>query len=194
MATVRSLSVFCGSSTGINGRHREAAAALGTILAEERVELVYGGARIGLMGVLADAALGAGGRVVGVMPENLKSRELAHPGIDDMRVVASMHARKQKMFEISDACAVLPGGFGTLDETFEIITWKQIGLHDKPIVLVDSDGYWKPLSALLDHVIAEGFARPDDRTLFTVVEGAGDVLPALAALPEAAIRGDPDRL
>ncbi|MCH7710308.1 MAG: TIGR00730 family Rossman fold protein [Proteobacteria bacterium] len=194
MATVRSLSVFCGSSTGINGRHREAAAALGTILAEEGVELVYGGARIGLMGVLADAALGAGGRVVGVMPENLKFRELAHPGIDDMRVVASMHARKQKMFEISDACAVLPGGFGTLDETFEIITWKQIGLHDKPIVLVDSDGYWKPLSALLDHVIAEGFARPDDRTLFTVVEGAGDVLPALAALPEPAIRGEPDRL
>ncbi len=194
MATVRSLSVFCGSSSGIDGRHREAAARLGAILAEEGVELIYGGARIGLMGVLADAALGAGGRVVGVMPENLNSRELIHPGVDDMRVVASMHARKQKMFEISDASAVLPGGFGTLDETFEIITWKQIGLHDKPIVLVDSDGYWKPLSALLDHVIAEGFARPDARTLFTVVDGAPDVLPALAALPEPAIRGEPERL
>ena len=194
MATVRSLSVFCGSSTGINGRHHEAAARLGAILAEEGVELVFGGARIGLMGVLADAALGAGGRVIGVMPESLKSRELAHPGVGDMRVVASMHARKQKMFEISDACAVLPGGFGTLDETFEIITWKQIGLHDKPIVLVDNDGYWKPLGALLDHVIAEGFARPEARTLFTVVESAGDVLPALAALPEPAIRGAPERL
>ena len=194
MATVRSLSVFCGSSSGINGRHRDAAAALGAILAEEGVELVFGGARIGLMGVLADAALGAGGRVVGVMPESLNSRELAHPNVQDMRVVASMHARKQKMFEISDACAVLPGGFGTLDETFEIITWKQIGLHDKPIVLVDSDGYWKPLGALLDHVIGEGFALPDDRTLFTVVDAAGDVLPALAALPEPTLRGEPERL
>ncbi len=194
MAQVRSLSVFCGSSTGSNGRHRDAAATLGAILAEEGVELVFGGARIGLMGVLADAALEAGGRVVGVMPENLNSRELAHPGVNDMRVVASMHARKQKMFEISDACAVLPGGFGTLDETFEIITWKQIGLHDKPIVLVDSDGYWKPLGALFDHVIGEGFARPDARTLFTVVDGAADVLPALATLPEPAIRGQPERL
>ena len=194
MATVRSLSVFCGSSSGINGRHRDAAAKLGAILAEEGVELVFGGARNGLMAVLADAALGAGGRVVGVMPESLNSRELAHPNVQDMRVVASMHARKQKMFEISDACAVLPGGFGTLDETFEIITWKQIGLHDKPIVLVDSDGYWKPLGALLDHVIGEGFARPDDRTLFTVVDAAGDVLPALAALPEPTIRGEPERL
>ena len=194
MATVGSLSVFCGSSSGINGRHREAAAALGTILAEEGVELVFGGARIGLMGVLADAALEADGRVVGVMPENLKSREIAHPGVQDMRVVASMHARKQKMFEISDACAILPGGFGTLDETFEIITWKQIGLHDKPIVLIDNDGYWKPLGALFDHVIGEGFARPDARTLFTVVEGAGDVLPALAALPEPTLRGEPERL
>ena len=194
MATVRSLSVFCGSSSGINGRHRDAAARLGAILAEEGVRLVFGGARIGLMGVLADAALGAGGRVIGVMPESLTSRELVHPGVNDMRVVASMHARKQKMFEISDACAVLPGGFGTLDETFEIITWKQIGLHDKPIVLVDNDGYWKPLGALFDHVIGEGFARPDARTLFTVVEGAGDVLPALAALPEPTIRGEPERL
>ena len=194
MATVRSLSVFCGSCSGINGRHRDAAAALGAILAEEGVELVFGGARIGLMGVLADAALGAGGRVVGVMPESLNSREITHPGVNDMRVVASMHARKQKMFEISDACAVLPGGFGTLDETFEIITWKQIGLHDKPIVLVDNDGYWKPLGALLDHVIGEGFARPDARTLFTVVDAAGDVLPALAALPEPTIRGEPERL
>ena len=194
MATVRSLSVFCGSSTGINGRHHEAAATLGAILAEEGVELVFGGARIGLMGVLADAALGAGGRVIGVMPHDLKWAELAHQGLHELIVVKSMHDRKRVMFERSDAFVALPGGFGTLDETFEIITWKQIGLHDKPIVLVDNDGYWKPLGALLDHVIAEGFARPEARTLFTVVESAGAVLPALAALPEPAIRGEAERL
>ena len=105
-----------------------------------------------------------------------------------------MHTRKRRMFERADAFCILPGGLGTLDEAFEIITWKQIGLHDKPIVLVDNDGYWKPLGALLDHVIGEGFARPDDRTLFTVVESAGAVLPVLAALPEPAIRGEPERL
>ena len=154
MATVRSLSVFCGSSTGINGRHHEAAARLGAILAEEGVELVFGGARIGLMGVLADAALGAGGRVTGVIPHDLKWAALAHQGLHELIVVKSMHDRKRVMFERSDAFVALPGGFGTLDETFEIITWKQIGLHDKPIVLVDNDGYWKPLGALLDHVIA----------------------------------------
>ncbi len=166
---------------------------MGRLIAEAGVELIYGGGNIGLMGIAADAALAAGGRVTGVIPHDLKRAALAHQGLHELIVVKSMHDRKRIMFERSDAFVALPGGFGTLDETFEIITWKQIGLHDKPIVLVDNDGYWKPLGALLDHVIAEGFARPDARTLFTVVEGAGAVLPALAALPEPAIRGEPER-
>ena len=194
MADIGSICIYCGSSLGHDSRFREGAATLGRLIAEAGVELVFGGARIGLMGVLADAALGAGGRVIGVMPHDLKWAELAHQGLHELIVVKSMHDRKRIMFERSDAFVALPGGFGTLDETFEIITWKQIGLHDKPIVLVDNDGYWKPLGALLDHVIAEGFARPEARTLFTVVESAGAVLPALAALPEPAIRGEPERL
>ncbi len=194
MADIGSICIYCGSSLGHDSRFREGAATLGRLIAEAGVELIYGGANIGLMGIAADAALAAGGRVIGVMPHDLKWAELAHQGLHELIVVKSMHDRKRIMFERSDAFVALPGGFGTLDETFEIITWKQIGLHDKPIVLVDNDGYWKPLGALLDHVIAEGFARPEARTLFTVVESAGAVLPALAALPEPAIRGEADRL
>jgi len=194
MADIGSICIYCGSSLGHDSRFREGAATLGRLIAEAGVELIYGGANIGLMGIAADAALAAGGRVIGVMPHDLKWAELAHQGLHELIVVKSMHDRKRVMFERSDAFVALPGGFGTLDETFEIITWKQIGLHDKPIVLVDNDGYWKPLGALLDHVIAEGFARPEARTLFTVVESAGAVLPALAALPEPAIRGEPERL
>ena len=194
MADIGSICIYCGSSLGHDSRFREGAATLGRLIAEAGVELIYGGANIGLMGIAADAALAAGGRVIGVMPHDLKWAELAHQGLHELIVVKSMHDRKRIMFERSDAFVALPGGFGTLDETFEIITWKQIGLHDKPIVLVDNDGYWKPLGALLDHVIAEGFARPEARTLFTVVESAGAVLPALAALPEPAIRGEPERL
>ncbi len=194
MADIGSICIYCGSSLGHDSRFREGAATLGRLIAEAGVELIYGGANIGLMGIAADAALAAGGRVIGVMPHDLKWAELAHQGLHELIVVKSMHDRKRVMFERSDAFVALPGGFGTLDETFEIITWKQIGLHDKPIVLVDNDGYWKPLGALLDHVIAEGFARPEARTLFTVVESAGAVLPALAALPEPAIRGEAERL
>ncbi len=194
MAGIGSICIYCGSSLGHDSRFREGAATLGRLIAEAGVELIYGGGNIGLMGIAADAALAAGGRVTGVIPHDLKRAELAHQGLHELIVVKSMHDRKRIMFERSDAFVALPGGFGTLEETFEIITWKQIGLHDKPIVLVDNDGYWKPLGALLDHVIAEGFARPEARTLFTVVESAGAVLPALAALPEPAIRGEPERL
>ena len=194
MADIGSICIYCGSSLGHDSRFREGAATLGRLIAEAGVELIYGGGNIGLMGIAADAALAAGGRVTGVIPHDLKWAELAHQGLHELIVVKSMHDRKRIMFERSDAFVALPGGFGTLEETFEIITWKQIGLHDKPIVLVDNDGYWKPLGALLDHVIAEGFARPEARTLFTVVESAGAVLPALAALPEPAIRGEPERL
>ncbi len=194
MATVTSLCVYCGSSTGADARHREAAARLGRLLAERGIELVFGGGRIGLMGVIADAALAAKGRVIGVIPRNLTGAELAHEGVSEMVVVDSMHARKQRMFELSHAFAILPGGLGTLDEGIEIITWKQLGLHDKPIVLVDDAGYWAPFRALVEKVIAGGFARPEAASLFTVVKSVDDILPALAAMPEPAISGEPGRL
>ena len=194
MTTVKSLCVYCGSSTGADARHREAAARLGRLLAERGIELVFGGGRIGLMGVIADAALAAGGRVTGVIPRNLTSAELAHEGVSEMVVVDSMHARKQRMFELSQAFAVLPGGLGTLDEGIEIITWKQLRLHDKPIVLVDVAGYWGPFRALVESVIAGGFARPEAAALFTVVKSVDDILPTLAAMPEPAIAGESGRL
>ncbi len=194
MTTVTSLCVYCGSSTGTDARHREAAARLGRLLAERGIELVFGGGRIGLMGVIADAALAAGGRVIGVIPRNLTGAELAHEGVSEMVVVDSMHARKHRMFELSHAFAILPGGLGTLDESIEIITWKQLRLHDKPIVLVDDAGYWAPFRALIEKVIAAGFAPPEAASLFTVVESVDDILPALAAMPEPAISGEPGRL
>ncbi len=194
MATVKSLCVYCGSSTGEDARHREAAARLGRLLAEGGIELVFGGGRIGLMGVIADAALAAGGRVIGVIPRNLTGVELAHGRVTEMVVVDSMHARKQRMFELCQAFAVLPGGLGTLDEGIEIITWKQLRLHDKPIVLVDDAGYWAPFRALIEKVIAAGFAPPEAARLFTVVKSVDDILPALATMPEPAISGEPGRL
>lgn len=194
MATVKSLCVYCGSSTGEDARHGQAAARLGRLLAQRGIELVFGGGRIGLMGVIADAALAAGGRVIGVIPRNLTGAELAHGRATEMVVVDSMHARKQRMFELSDAFAMLPGGLGTLDESIEIITWKQLRLHDKPIVLVDDGGYWAPFRALVESVIAAGFARPEAASLFTVVKRVDDILPALAAMPEPAIAGEPGRL
>ena len=183
MAVVRRLCVYCGSSTGTDERYRQAATGLGTRLAEAGIELVYGGGRVGLMGLVADAALAQGGRVTGVIPTLLHDREVAHPGVR-LEIVASMHERKQRMFDLSDAFVVLPGGLGTLDETIEIVTWRQLGLHEKPVVVVDIAGYWAPLRALLDHTIAQGFAPGRASGYFHFVSGVDDVLGALAALPE----------
>ena len=128
-------------------------------LAGAGIEIVFGGGRIGLMGLLADAALDAGGKVIGVIPGALRDAELAHPGLTELVITGSMHERKRVMAERSDAFAVLPGGIGTLDEMFEIVTWRQLGLHDKPVFLVDIDGYWQPLRALLDHMVGAGVRR-----------------------------------
>ena len=155
-------------------------------MAERGVRLIFGGGNIGLMGALADAALAAGGSVTGVIPDRLKNRKVAHPDLSELIVVDSMHERKLRMFQLADAFAVLAGGLGTLDEAFEIITWRQLGLHDKPIVLVDEAGYWAPLRRLIDHVVASGFAGPDAARLFTVVERVDDVFAALAAAAPAA--------
>src|SRR3546814_324213 len=163
MEPISSLCVYCGSAVGLDPAHRESAARLGQIMAENRIRLVYGGGRIGLMGVVADAVLASGGTAVGVIPEFLETREVGHQGVNDLHVVDSMHSRKNLMFEMSDAFAVLPGGFGTLDEAFEIITWRQLKLHDKPIVMIDVDGYWQPFLRLVDHVLGRGLDRKRTR-------------------------------
>jgi uncharacterized protein (TIGR00730 family) len=162
---------------------QDAAATFGRLIAQAGLKLVYGGGRVGLMGVLADATLAAGGKVVGIIPEHLNSIEIGHQNVSELRIVQSMHERKNLMFELSDAFAILPGGIGTLDETFEIITWRQLHLHDKPIVLVDCGGYWQPFLAMIDHFIGRGFAAPSIRKLFDVVGRVEDVIPALIAAP-----------
>lgn len=194
MAEFRALCVYCGSSNDVDPRHLEGAAELGRLAARRGVEIVFGGGHVGLMGALADGALAEGGRVTGVIPEHLKSRELGHEGVSELIVVDSMHTRKKRMFELSDAFCVLPGGFGTLDEAFEIITWKQLGLHDKPVVLVNLAGYWDPLLGMFDHQIGAGYVRPRHTGLFRVVERVESVLDALAAAPAPALPTDSERM
>jgi uncharacterized protein (TIGR00730 family) len=174
----------------VDSRYRDAATTLGRLAAEAGVEIIYGGGHVGLMGLLADAALAAGGRVIGIIPSHLYDREVGHAGLSELIVVASMHERKQRMFELADAFVTLPGGLGTLDETIEIMTWKQLGLHDKPLVIVDIAGYWLPFTALVDHAIDSGFTTAAARNYFRVVSRVEDVLSVIAALPPARHAGD----
>jgi uncharacterized protein (TIGR00730 family) len=191
MATIKRLCVYCGSSDRTDAVYRDAAHCLGRILGEAGIELVYGGGRIGLMGLVADAVLRAGGRVVGIIPAHLHDAEIGHHGVSELIVVGSMHERKQRMFEMSDAFAVLPGGLGTLDETFEVITWKQLRLHDKPIIIVDVAGFWREFQMLVEHVVAKGFAGAASLGLFRTVSRVEDVLPALAESLEPALEAKP---
>jgi len=193
MPEIRAVAVFCGSHSGHNPAFAAAARALGRGLAAAGIRLVYGGGRIGLMGAMADAALAAGGEVLGVIPEFLTRWEVAHQGITELVVTDSMHSRKQRMFQAADACVSLPGGLGTLDETIEIITWRQLGLHDKPILLCDVAGSAAPLVAAIEAAIASGFASADTRHLCELVEGVPAVLRRLARLHKAAT-GDAERL
>ena len=179
MAAIASLCVFCGSQTGRDPAHAAAARELGTALAVRGITLVYGAGGIGLMGVLADAVLAGGGRVVGVIPEKLESLEVAHGGLHEMVVTEDMLRRKRIMIDRSDGFVILPGGFGTLDEFFEVLTWRQLGLHDKPVVVLDSGGYWAPLLGLLDHLRVEGFAPQAAPGLATVVHGTDALFRAL---------------
>jgi uncharacterized protein (TIGR00730 family) len=178
---IKSVCVYCGSQEGRSPAHAEAAAALGRGLAERGLQLVYGGGRVGLMGIVADACLSAGGRVVGIIPDFLRRFEVGHGAVSELVVVDSMHERKQAMFDRSDAFAVLPGGFGTLDETFEMMTWRQLGLHAKPIAAIDIEGFWQPFQGLIDHLIAERFARPETRALLTLVPDVAAFFALLAA-------------
>jgi uncharacterized protein (TIGR00730 family) len=162
---MRRLCVFCGSSVGARAEYAESARGLGRALAGRDLGLVYGGGHIGLMGVLADAVLGAGGRVFGVIPQSMVESELAHPGLTELHVVATMHQRKALMADLADGFLALPGGFGTADELFEILTWSQLGLHAKPIGLLNVAGYFDALLAWLDRAVADGFLRPEHRRL-----------------------------
>jgi len=176
---IRSVCVYCGSAIGTDQRYRAAAADLGRNLAAAGIAMVFGGGHIGLMGVAADAALAGGGRVIGVIPAALRDRELAHGRVGELVVVDTMHDRKRVMAERSDAFAVLPGGIGTLDEFFEILTWRQLALHDKPIFLVDVAGYWQPLRTLLDHIVAHNFAADLVPRLLEIVPDVPTLMAAL---------------
>lgn len=168
--------------------HRDAASTLGRLLAQHGIGVVYGGASIGLMGALADACLAAGGEVIGVIPRHLAVREVAHEGLQDLRVVETMHERKALMASLSEAFIVLPGGFGTLEEMFEVITWRQLELHDRPVTIVNSGRYFDPLLAFLDRAVQQGFLRPAHRSLLDVVEDPAAAV-ARFHLPKPETRG-----
>jgi uncharacterized protein (TIGR00730 family) len=172
----KSVCVFCGSSAGARPSYSDAARELGVAFAHHGITLVYGGGRLGLMGILADAALQAGGRVVGVIPSMLIERELAHPNLTHQHVVSSMHQRKMLMAEMSDGFVGLPGGMGTFDELVEIVTWAQLGLHAKPVVLANIDNYFAALHAMLDNAVAEGFVTPPSRALWRNAESVTAVM------------------
>jgi uncharacterized protein (TIGR00730 family) len=173
--------VYCGSSAGASPDFAEAARSLGELLARNGITLVYGGAAVGLMGVLADAALSAGGEVVGVIPRDLFRREIPHRGLTELIEVGSMHERKLKMFELADAFVALPGGLGTVEELTEMATWGQLGMHHKPIATLDVLGYWTAFHAFLRQAVGHGFMKAENLGLILNVAGAGDVLPALQA-------------
>ena len=160
---MKSACVYCGSNTGSRPVYAERAAELGSRLAHEGLAVVYGGGNVGLMGIVADAALAAGGEVVGVIPEQLVGWEVAHRGVTRLEVVANMHERKARMFDLSDAFIALPGGFGTMDEMFEMLTWRQLGLGDKPCAFLDVDGFYAPLVSMMDRMVAERFLHADQR-------------------------------
>jgi uncharacterized protein (TIGR00730 family) len=177
---VRSVCVFCGSKPGTEPAYGRVARALGRTLARERITLVYGGGRVGLMGVLADAVLQAGGEAIGVIPKALVEREISHTGLPDLRVVGSMHERKAAMSELSEGFVALPGGTGTLEEFFEVLTWAQLGEHRKPCALLNIDGYYDPLLAVFDHMVAKGFLTEEHRSMVLVETEPESLLETLA--------------
>ncbi len=194
MPGLRAVCVYCGSSNDGAPGHRAAAQWFGRQLAQAGIALVYGGGRVGLMGAVADGAIEAGGHVVGIIPEHLMRAEVGHGRVSELHVVESMHVRKQMMFERADAFVALPGGPGTLDEAFEILTWRQLGLHDKPFVFANLDGYWNGFLSLVDGIIAQRYARPSFRDFFTVVDDIAAVLPALERAPASRIPPQPEKM
>jgi len=191
---LKSLCVFCGSSFGTSLAYRQAAERLGEEIARRRIRLVYGGGRVGLMGVVADGALSAGGEVLGIIPQALRDKEIGHHGLTELRITGSMHECKAAMEDASDGFIALPGGFGTLDELCEIVTWSQLGIHHKPIGLLDVNGFFSQLRTFLDFVMVEGFIRAEHRTLLLEDDDPATLLDRMAAWAPSTIskwRGAP---
>ena len=185
---MKRICVFAGSSAGARAEYLVAAQKLGQALVRHQIHLVYGGAQVGLMGALADAVLAAGGHVTGVIPESLVAKEIAHVGLSDLRIVASMHERKAAMSTLADGFIAMPGGWGTLEELFEVLTWAQLGMHRKPCGLLNVVGYYDPLVALFDRAVADGFVRPENRAIVVTEsdpEALIDRLTVASAGPES---------
>ncbi len=194
MTPITSLCVYCGSSRGTNPTFIPLARALGQEMAQRKIRLVYGGGRVGLMGACADGVMAHGGEVVGIIPQHLQDREVGHHGISELKVVDNMHTRKRMMFDLSDAFCVLPGGLGTLEEFFEVVTWRQLGMHDKPIIVLNAEGYWDGLVGMIDGIIDDGFAQPSARQYFSVVNSIGRLFDLLAAPAETQEPDHPERI
>jgi uncharacterized protein (TIGR00730 family) len=174
------VAVYCGSASGSNPAFLLEASALGREIAAAGLGLVYGGASVGLMGAVADAALDAGAEVIGVLPAILSGKEIAHSGLTALELVPTMHERKARMAELADAFLILPGGYGTFDELMEAVTWAQLGLHDKPCILINTVGYWNGLLAFLDSVVVAGFLKPENRRLMLVADTAAEAVSTIA--------------
>lgn len=183
MSEIKSVCVYCGSSARVDQMYKDAAIELGQTIAANDWSVVYGGGRVGLMGLVADAALKAGTRVVGIIPQHIQAREIEHTDLTELHIVDSMHIRKQMMVDRSDAFVILAGGLGTLDEFFELLTWKQLGLHDKPVVMVNIGGYWTKMVEAIKYIADQKFMRAEDFGMFQVVDTVAQVPAALRAAP-----------
>jgi uncharacterized protein (TIGR00730 family) len=184
MPKINSACVYCGTGHNVSQAYKDIAAQLGQVMAQEKVRLVYGGGRVGLMGIVSQSCFAAGGEVVGIIPEHIQDKEVMNDDVTELYIVDSMHTRKKMMVDKSEAFIVLPGGFGTLDETFEILTWKYLGLHDKPIVFLNVDGFYDPLLKMVDHMVDSGFTPFWHRSLYQVAETPADAIIALSTQTE----------
>lgn len=187
MSDCKNICVYCGSSARVDDVYKEAAKELGVVMAAAGLDLVYGGGRVGLMGIVADSVLAGGGEVYGVITTHLAELEVEHQGLTRIDVVETMHERKQRMVDHADAFVILPGGLGTMDEFFEVMTWRQLGLHNNPVIVVNVDGYWDKLVELIEGLIEKGFAQPSDRDALTVVNDVSEIPEALKAAPKERI-------
>ncbi len=187
MSEIKSLAVYCGASAHIDENYKAHAKKLGTLLAKENIRLVFGGGRIGLMGVVADACMQAGGNVFGVSTEYLADYEQSHNGISELIIAPDMNTRKRIMFENADGFIALPGGFGTIEETFEVLTWRQIGLHTKPIIIVNVDGFWNHLKEMMNYMVKKKFAGLNDNQFYHFVDTIEEVIPLARTLPHIKI-------